>query len=127
MKKILAIFGCAFIGSALRYLLTPAGANHHLLTVLAINVTGSFLLPLITGALPLVVPVSLATITGLSVGLVGSFTTFSTFIVDALHLAQQGAWGTFSLYLSASLLLGGLAAALGIRLARKFVTRGWHQ
>lgn len=121
MKKIVAIFGCAFVGSGLRYLLTLPGTPHHLTTLLIINLVGCLLLPLITGALPLLVPVSPAVVTGLSVGLVGSFTTFSTFSLDSLHLLQAQAYGPLVLYMGGSLLGGWLAASAGIWLTQHWV------
>lgn len=124
MKKIGLIFICAFLGSALRLSLTAWTAPHHYLTILAINVMGSFCLPLITGALPLLWPVSPATVTGLSVGLVGSFTTFSTFTVDAVTLFHQHAAWLAGGYVLSSLVLGWAAAAVGIAGSRRLMKRG---
>lgn len=121
MKKIVAIFVCAFVGSAFRYLLTPIGDPNHLLTIMAINVIGCFFLPLVTGALPLILPVAPHVVTGLSVGLVGSFTTYSTFSVDTVHLLQQHAYGPAVLYVGGTLLLGWLAASLSLRIAKHLV------
>lgn len=45
----------------------------------------------------------------LMVGVLGGFTTFSTFGLDALRLFQQGLWGATAGYLAASL-IGSLAA-----------------
>lgn len=121
VKKIIAIFICAFIGSALRYLLSSLGAPHHLLTILAINVLGCFVMPLITGALPLLFPIEPHLVTGLSVGLVGSFTTFSTFSVDAMHLIQQHAYVATGWYVGGTLVLGWAAASLSLRLVHRLL------
>ncbi|MDT7012935.1 fluoride efflux transporter FluC [Levilactobacillus namurensis] len=121
MKKLMAIFLGALVGSALRYLLTPVGASHHLLTVMAINIGGCLLLPLVTGALPLLVPVAPHVVTGLSVGLVGSFTTFSTFALDAARLLQAHAYWTALGYVGGSLLLGWLAATGSLTLTHRWV------
>lgn len=123
MKKIIAIFICGCLGSAGRYLLTSIGTTHHLWVILAINVLGSFILPLITGALPLLLPVAPHVVTGLSVGLVGSLTTFSTFAGDTLNLLHQNAYGLALLYVSASLALGGGAAYAGIRTSQRLIQR----
>ncbi|GEO70812.1 fluoride efflux transporter FluC [Levilactobacillus acidifarinae] len=124
MKKIGLIFICAFLGSALRLSLTAWTTPHHYLTILTINVIGSFGLPLITGALPLLWPVSPAMVTGLSVGLVGSFTTFSTFTVDAVSLLHQHAAWLAGGYVLGSLVFGWSAAAAGITLSARLVKRG---
>ncbi|MDT6979886.1 CrcB family protein [Levilactobacillus zymae] len=123
MKKIGLIFICAFLGSALRLSLTAWTTPHHYLTILAINVLGSLSLPLITGALPLLWPVSPATVTGLSVGLVGSFTTFSTFTVDTVTLFHQHTVWLAGSYVFGSLVLGWAAAAIGIAGSRHLVKR----
>ena len=46
------------------------------------------------------------------VGLLGGFTTFSAFSLEALQLVQRGALGTAAAYVTASLVLCLLAAAL---------------
>lgn len=54
----------------------------------------------------------------LAVGLLGAFTTFSTFSVDALALIEQGAVGRAVAYTAASVGLCLLAAAGGIWMTR---------
>ncbi|NLR32304.1 fluoride efflux transporter FluC [Levilactobacillus tujiorum] len=121
-KKISYIFVFAFCGSLLRLGLT-AMTSHHLTTILLINVAGSFLLAFISKSLPTLIPLSEAAMAGLTVGLVGSFTTFSTFSMDVVHLLQQGAMGLALTYWLASLLLGCGAAVLGFRSSAR-VTEG---
>ncbi|MDO4262625.1 MAG: CrcB family protein, partial [Deinococcus sp.] len=53
----------------------------------------------------------------LGTGLLGSFTTFSTFSVDLDQMLIRGAYGEAALYLSLSVGGGVLAAALGRVLA----------
>jgi len=82
----------------------------------AINVVGSFLL----GAL-VVVPgdwLSESSRTTLGVGLLGGFTTFSTFSVQAFLDFEAGEPGRGLLYVGASVLLGIAAAAAGYFAAR---------
>lgn len=55
----------------------------------------------------------------LAVGLLGSFTTFSTFSVESLRLVQDGHPGRAAAYVLASVLLGLACAALGMRLAAR--------
>jgi CrcB protein len=47
----------------------------------------------------------------LGVGLLGGFTTYSTFNFETIALAESGAWGRAAVYVAATL-LGGIA--LGI-------------
>ncbi|GEO70037.1 fluoride efflux transporter FluC [Levilactobacillus acidifarinae] len=112
-KKILAILLFGFCGSFLRTELTLVG--QHYLVILTINVLGSFLLAFIAQTLPALISLSEATMTGLSVGLVGSFTTFSTFTMDVVTLFTQGAFGLAFAYLAGSLILSSGAVILGFR------------
>jgi len=122
LKKLSAIFAFAFCGSLLRLGLTSM-TNHHLTTILLINVVGSFLLAFISKTLPTLIPLSEAVMAGLTVGLVGSFTTFSTFSMDVVALLQQGALGLALIYWLTSLLLGCGAAVLGFRISARVTER----
>ncbi|MGY1748591.1 fluoride efflux transporter CrcB [Modestobacter sp. SYSU DS0511] len=53
----------------------------------------------------------------LGTGVLGGFTTFSTFAVETVRLADGGAWATAAGYVAASVLGGVLAAVAGVRLA----------
>lgn len=122
LKKLSSIFIFACCGSLLRFGLT-AMTNHHLTTILLINVIGSFLLAFISKTLPTLIPLSEAVMAGLTVGLVGSFTTFSTFSMDVVSLLQQGAMGLALTYWLASLLLGCSATVLGFRSSSRISER----
>ena len=80
---------------------------------LVVNVLGSFLLGLAFRTLE-----ALAASTeirhALTIGFLGSFTTFSAFSFETVELAQAGEWGRAALYAGGSVLLGVAAAALGI-------------
>lgn len=86
--------------------------QHFWLTCL-INVTGAFFLSFVTTLLPSRLPVAEEIVTGMSVGLVGSFTTFSAFTVETLQLAQNGHSDLAFVYITVSLGLGLLASFLG--------------
>lgn len=108
------------LGAGIRYLLDglvmrgrkdafPAG-------ILLVNVTGAFVLGVLTGVGSLLDP---AWLTILGVGLLGGYTTFSTVGVETVLLAQRGrrdwAWvnllGTFvstAIAAGLGLMLGGL-------------------
>lgn len=114
MRKLCYIAGFAVIGGGLREWLSLliSWPQHFWITVI-INVSGAFLLSLITTLLPARLPVSEAIITGMSVGLIGSFTTFSTFTYETIQLWQQGQTGLVFAYVGASLGLGLLAGLAG--------------
>src|SRR5690606_17652846 len=54
----------------------------------------------------------------LGVGLLGGFTTFSSFSVETVTLAQSGALARAATYVVVSVLLAVAAAALGLSLTR---------
>lgn len=83
---------------------------------LVVNVTGSFLLGLVFRTLE-----SMAATAELrqaiTIGFLGSFTTFSAFSFETVALAQTGAWGKAVAYAGGSILLGVLAAVAGMAVA----------
>ncbi|WP_255553909.1 fluoride efflux transporter CrcB [Sphingomicrobium clamense] len=82
---------------------------------LAVNIVGGLVIGLAIGALEGVgQPAKLFFITGL----LGGFTTFSAFSLDALALWQRGETATAALYVVASVLLSLAACAGGYLLSR---------
>ena len=51
-------------------------------------------------------------------GVLGGFTTFSSFSLETLQLFEQGAWQTALLYLALSLVTCVLGAGLGVGLIK---------
>jgi CrcB protein len=84
---------------------------------LAVNVAGSFLIGLLAGLFG-------AWETGhnmrlfLITGVLGGFTTFSAFSLDALTLWERGAFQEAGLYVLGSVILSLLAAAVGLLVTR---------
>lgn len=118
--SILAVALGGAIGAVLRYLLgalaaARSGGGFPWVT-LAINVTGSLLLGFLArylapgGPAPVTAPALYA---GLTVGLCGGYTTFSTFSYEVLALAERGAWARALLYVAASVTLALAATAAG--------------
>lgn len=110
-------FGGAF-GAVARYLLM-SGLGHWLHAgfpygTLVVNVIGSFALGAMIEISGLVWSPSPEMRTFLVVGILGSFTTFSTFSLDVFYLIERGQASAAALYIVASLVLavGGLYAGL---------------
>ena len=89
------------------------------LGILAVNLSGSFLIGILVGA-GLHRVLSPGSVTVLGTGLVGSYTTFSTFTFDSVRLAEDGFGSTAALNALVAL-AGGIALALsGIALGSLF-------
>ena len=80
---------------------------------LLINISGSFVLGLLTG-LAEHHGVRTAVVTVVGTGLIGAYTTFSTFAVDSVGLLQRGRMRAAAVNVSASVVLGLGAAGLGL-------------
>ncbi len=87
---------------------------------LVVNVLGSLLIGLALRYLEAVdfSPEARAMIT---VGVLGAFTTFSTFSYETFVLLEDGAWLRAALYAFGSLLLGLVAVLLGLTIAGQFL------
>jgi CrcB protein len=83
---------------------------------LAVNLAGAFALGVVARLFAAQhVSRNLETIIG--TGLLGAFTTFSTFTFESMRLTEEGAWRALSIYLTTTIVGGLLAAALGLWLA----------
>lgn len=107
-------------GSVLRYLVGKAtvgvGFEHQFATA-GVNVVGSLVLGFLTGWLA-TSDASDSMRLGLTTGLLGGFTTFSTFMVESSLLAQDGRLGAAALNLIGPVLLGLVAVVAGLSLGR---------
>lgn len=122
--KILILIGSGgFAGSILRYIISMGVQNKFLSSfpygTLSVNVIGSFLIGVVyalveRGNLSPEARIFLAT------GLLGGFTTFSAFSLDALNLLQEGLWFEGTAYIISSVLLGIAFAFLGLLTIKLF-------
>lgn len=105
---------CSGIGAVLRYLVDRAVPPHHFPrgTVL-VNVTGSLLLGLVTAA------ASGDALAVVGTGLIGGYTTLSTFAVETVALAERRRRAAAALNVLLSAVLGLAAAAAGIGLGER--------
>jgi CrcB protein len=94
---------------------------------LLINVLGSFLIGLIqqVGLSTLLIPDTLRLV--LAIGVMGGFTTYSSFSYETLKLAEAGSWVGASLYVGLTTALCLVCCALGLSLGRVLVEGkgGW--
>jgi fluoride exporter len=120
MRNILLVALGAAVGANLRYGLSWWAARQFGTAfpygTLLVNVLGCFaiglLLPLTAHRLPLSEPLRLLLVTGL----LGGFTTFSSFGHETYSLLLKGQWLAALLYVSASVFIGLLAVFAGASL-----------
>ncbi len=131
MTRLLLICLGGAVGTGARYLLGGLvvrwlGPDFPYGTLL-INVLGSFLVGLVqqVGLSTLLIPDTLRLV--LAIGVMGGFTTYSSFSYETLKLVEAGSWVGASLYvaLTTALCLG--CCALGLSLGRVLVEGkgGW--
>lgn len=116
MYSYLIVFVGAGLGGAVRHAVNAStlawlGPGFPVAT-LAVNVVGSFLMGVLAGWFALRGDPGGGWRLFLTTGLLGGFTTFSTFSLDAVALYQQGQWLAAALYVMLSLFLA-LAGLLG--------------
>jgi CrcB protein len=105
------------VGSVLRYAIgVHADQSRFPWATLAINISGAFILGLfLTLALG---RVSIDVMTPIAVGLVGGYTTFSTFAWEAFTMGDGGRPVTAAIYVGVSVAGGLCAAGLGYAAGR---------
>lgn len=122
MIRLLLVCAGGALGSGARFLVSQAWATALgpglPWATLAINVVGSFLISVVmylfspAGLLGEDLRYLLAT------GVLGGFTTYSSFNFEVMALAQRGAWATAAGYVAATLAGGLVAGVAGWWLAR---------
>jgi CrcB protein len=112
---LVATFGAA--GALARYGIGRAvGVTSFPWATLGINLAGCFLIGLVLVGGPS--RFSEDTVTGLAVGFLGAFTTFSTFGFETQTLLRTNRAATAALYVGVSVVAGVVAAALGYATGR---------
>lgn len=117
---MIALGGAA--GTALRYgvsvgMLRWIGPSFPFGT-LAANVLGSFLLGVVMEASGNRELFGVQAKLVLGTGVMGGFTTYSSFNLETIRLAEQGAWGRAGLYLAATVAVCLVAGVGGVALVR---------
>lgn len=116
----IAVFGA--LGCWSRYLMTAAvqslAGRDFPYATMTINILGSFLMGLLFVLTLERLSLPGAVRTGILTGFLGGFTTFSTFSMETLLLAEQGEALKAGLYVVLSVCIGVTAAFIGAALAR---------
>ena len=119
---LIAVFGAA--GTLARYglqgLVQVRVGSTFPWGTLFINLTGCFFLGLIGQMMLNRMMVSSEFRIAIAVGFFGGFTTFSSFGWEAAKMLEAGEWLRSMTYVAASVLLGLLLSAVGIRLGNRF-------
>jgi CrcB protein len=85
----------------------------------AVNVLGSFAMGALAGLLMERLPESVTHVRHFAMtGLLGGFTTFSAFSLDAIYLIERARWAAAAGYVGGSVALSILALAAGLALTR---------
>jgi len=113
------VVGCGgFIGAASRYLLSiyinRINTSQFPISTLMINVVGSFLIGLLMQVLTALCPNNKRLQLFLTTGILGGFTTFSTFSFETINLYQNGN----TLYAVANIVLSITFCLLGVILGK---------
>jgi CrcB protein len=110
-------------GSLLRYLVSVIASGlwgtEFPIGTLFINLSGAFLLGFTTTHFVNSKRVHPYLITALTTGVIGSYTTFSTFSVETVHLLESGRYILGLLYLFVSLFGGLLLVRAGMKLSEQ--------
>jgi fluoride exporter len=122
LKFILVLLGGA-IGTGCRYglsLLVYSRIKNPTFPYanLIINVSGSFVIGMLAELFDSRILVSPTTRATLFIGVLGGYTTFSSFSYETFTLIRAGEWFRAALNSVGSVLLGLIAVWLGVRLAR---------
>lgn len=117
IRNILIIGTGGFIGSVARYFISMLNLNIDFLSIpfgtLLVNVTGSFIIGVLTGISEKSELLTLEWRLFLMVGLCGGFTTFSSFTNENLMLLHNGQFLSILLYTGLSIFLGFIAVFFG--------------
>jgi CrcB protein len=125
MNNLLLVGAGGAAGAMARYLTGVAygrtfGPNQPYLATFAVNVLGGLMMGLLIGYLAFKGGVGSERLRLLlGVGVLGGYTTFSSFSLEAMLMIERRAYGALAGYVAGSVVFSILALALGLMLARK--------
>ncbi len=122
MNTLLAVAAGGAIGAGARHLfglqmLRLFGPNFPWGTF-GVNIVGSLLMGLLAGLFALKIDLSPELRSFLTTGILGGFTTFSAFSLDAVNMLERGDIGLAFAYMGGSVVLGVGALFLGLVIIR---------
>lgn len=121
MKKYLYIGLGGFLGAILRFYIKNIpiyGYKETSINTLFINITGSFILALISTLALNITKISSDVKLGICTGFLGAYTTFSTMCKESVSLISRGYYFYSLFYILASLIFGFIFAYLGVVIGR---------
>ena len=123
LRDLLLVGGGGFVGSVARYylgglILHSAGAPRFPLATLGVNTLGCLTIGVLSALGERHHVLTPGARLLLFTGVLGGFTTFSAFSLDALTLWERGAMLQTVLYVAGSVILSLIAAAIGLMLSR---------
>lgn len=118
-RRRLAVFVGSVVGTGLRVAVgvLPHPASGWPWGTFVANLSGALLLGFVLTRLGTAATTTDVALPLLCIGLLGSYTTFSAFVVEARWLAVAGRPMLAAVYATSSVLLGYTAALVGVRLA----------
>lgn len=123
MQAWLAVAAGGMVGAVLRYsvsiVATRVAGPGFPLGTMVVNVAGSFAMGVLVAVMALYWNASQEARLFLAVGLLGSFTTFSTFSLDVYTLYERQAYGLLTIYTVGSFALSLLGLMLGLMAVRR--------
>lgn len=112
------------VGAALRYwvagAIQPPWWEGFPFGIFVVNITGGLVMGIITALLALKMNVSPEMRAFLTTGILGGYTTFSTFSLDSAILIERGAYSQVVVYVVGSAVLSILAVFAGLWIVRAF-------
>ena|ERR1700678_1154593 len=121
MGMFLAVGVGGGLGALARYylagLVQPAGVAFDW-GIMVVNISGGFVMGLIVEASALKLNLSPELRTFLTVGILGGYTTFSTFSLDSVLLLQKGLYAQAAAYVIGSVVLSIAALIAGLWIVR---------
>lgn len=126
MEEVIAVLIGGAIGALLRFLLSrwineilpknfPWG-------ILIVNILGCLIIGLLSGLLVGRYALSAFWRAGIFIGILGGFTTFSSFSLDSVNLYYSGEYVAATTNIIASLLLSLLATIVGLAIAKAVIS-----
>lgn len=124
MTLLLAIGTGGFLGAIFRYLISKQMqlwfASDFPLGTLTVNALGSLILGFLSGYLLEHTILSNELRMSLTIGLIGSFTTFSTFSYETMILLQEGSFLKMGINVLSNVLICLILCIIGLQFAKYF-------